>query len=73
MLSLADLAARPGRNPGAPEEAASWRSGSQDDAVRPNPDGGVAGTQARATSRHRLPGVLAVLGVKTNWRAMTAI
>jgi hypothetical protein len=29
--------------------------------------------QARATNRHRLPGVVAVFSAKTNWRAMTAI
>jgi hypothetical protein len=73
MLSLAELAARPGRKPGTPEEAASCRSGSDDDAARPTLVGGVAGPQARATNRHRLPGVVVVFGAKTIWRAMTTI
>jgi len=64
MLTLDELPARFGRNPRAPEEAASDKPGSEGDAARPNPDGGVPACQARATDRPRLPGVVVVVGTE---------
>jgi hypothetical protein len=55
MLTLAKLAARLGRKPGAPEEVASTKiEFGKGDAARPIPDGGVAGALG---ARDEPPGV----------------